>query len=101
GAERGAVAVAGRVQLVHLRLRRRTPPQRILHKLLTQVGLAHEVAPQEIVCQIVKDDISGLDHVAPVGDTKRHAGVLLDEEYRRPLLADIADYLEDRLDLVW
>src|SRR5262249_27900101 len=68
---------------------------------LAQVGLAYEVAPQQFVGRIVEDDVSRLDHVAAIGDPKRHAGVLLDQQDCRPLPADVADRGKDGLDQDW
>src|SRR5918993_4559642 len=44
------------------------------------------------------DDGAGLEDVAAGGYLERDVGVLLDEEYGRPLLVDLLDRLEDTLD---
>src|SRR5262249_38226676 len=72
-----------------------------LRKLLAQVGLAHQAAAQEVVGPSMEHDQSCLNHIAAVGDPKRHAGVLLHEKYRRPLLADVADRLKNCLNQDW
>src|SRR5262249_32696058 len=65
---------------------------------LSEVSLADDVRAEQAGPGIGEHDPAGLDHVAAVRHSERHARVLLHEQDRRPLGIDIPDDPEDRLD---
>jgi hypothetical protein len=63
-----------------------------------EVELFHVVVFQELHRVTVHHQLAGLHDVAVVCDGEGHLGILLDEQYRGPLLVDLDDHVADLLD---
>ena len=63
-----------------------------------QVGFADLVIDQQIGTRVLQHHAAVLQHIATVGHLQRLVGVLLDQEHRHALLADLADDVEDLRD---
>jgi hypothetical protein len=60
----------------------------------TQVGPSHHLAGRQLLTIAFEHDSAALQHIAAVGDLQALLHVLLDEEHRYPLVAQLLDHVK-------